>query len=119
MTAAGAPEGSAMTLSLNEHSNLQMNGSVVMSYPPNSFGSFTAVLPSPQEPDVSRSAIGTLPRRQHEVLILIMQGRSNKEIARSLNLSLGTVKIHLAALFAKFGVRRRAALAAVGVQSKK
>ncbi len=53
-----------------------------------------------------------LTRRQRDVLNLIVQGMSNKEIARSLKLGEGTVKIHIAALFGKLGVRRRAAVAA-------
>jgi DNA-binding NarL/FixJ family response regulator len=56
----------------------------------------------------------TLSCRQRDVLRLIVRGRSNKEIARVLHLAEGTIKIHLAALFNKLGVRRRAALAVVG-----
>ncbi len=52
-----------------------------------------------------------LSRRQSEVLRLIVQGRSNKEIARALNLAEGTVEIHMAALFSKLGGHQRAALA--------
>ncbi len=52
-----------------------------------------------------------LSRRQSEVLRLIVQGRSNKEIARALNLAEGTVEIHVAALFSELGVNQRAALA--------
>jgi DNA-binding NarL/FixJ family response regulator len=56
----------------------------------------------------------TLTRRQRDVLNLIVQGRSNKEIARSLKLGEGTVKVHVAALFSKLGVNRRAAVAIAG-----
>jgi DNA-binding NarL/FixJ family response regulator len=49
--------------------------------------------------------------RQRQIFELIMQGRSNKEIARALQLAEGTVKVHVAALFTKLGVKRRAALA--------
>ena len=52
--------------------------------------------------------------RQHDVLRLIVRGLSNKEIARALNLAEGTVKIHVAALFGKLGVHRRAAVAFAG-----
>jgi DNA-binding NarL/FixJ family response regulator len=41
---------------------------------------------------------------------------SNKEIARNLQLAEGTVKIHIKALFAKLGVRRRAAVAVAGTR---
>ena len=52
--------------------------------------------------------------RQRDVFELIVQGMSNKEIARTLDLAEGTVKIHIKALFAKLGVRRRAAVAVAG-----
>jgi DNA-binding NarL/FixJ family response regulator len=57
-----------------------------------------------------------LSSRQFDVLRLIVQGRSNKEIARALNLAEGTVKIHVAGLFSKLGVHRRAAVAVAGAR---
>jgi DNA-binding NarL/FixJ family response regulator len=56
-------------------------------------------------------SINRLSRRQRQVFDLVVQGRSNKEIARTLNLGVGTVKIHMAGLFRKLGVHRRAAVA--------
>jgi DNA-binding CsgD family transcriptional regulator len=61
-------------------------------------------------------AQGALSDRQRDVLKLIVQGMSNKEIARTLGLAEGTVKIHVAALFGKLGVHRRAAVAIAGVR---
>ena len=61
-------------------------------------------------------SVDDLTRRQRDVLDLIIQGKSNKEIARILGLGVGTVKIHVAALFRKLRVDRRAALAVVGDQ---
>ena len=49
--------------------------------------------------------------RQRDVLACILRGRSNKEVARDLNIAEGTVKIHLAALFTVFGARNRTELA--------
>jgi len=43
-------------------------------------------------------------------------GQSNKEIARQLGLSEGTIKIHVAKLFNKLGVRHRGAVALAGVK---
>jgi DNA-binding NarL/FixJ family response regulator len=69
------------------------------------------------KPGVSAGAISSqqidavLTPRQRDVFKLIVQGMSNKEIARNLQLAEGTVKIHIKALFAKLGVRRRAAVA--------
>ncbi len=40
------------------------------------------------------------------------RGLSNKQIAHELDIAEGTVKIHLAALFAHFGARNRTELAA-------
>jgi DNA-binding NarL/FixJ family response regulator len=46
----------------------------------------------------------------------LMEGKSNKEIARSLGLGEGTVKIHIAALLRNLGVTNRAAAAVAGVR---
>ncbi|ACA19309.1 two component transcriptional regulator, LuxR family [Methylobacterium sp. 4-46] len=45
--------------------------------------------------------------RQHEILPLLAQGMSNKEIANSLNIAAGTAKIHTAALLRALGARNR------------
>jgi DNA-binding CsgD family transcriptional regulator len=45
------------------------------------------------------------------VLRLLLKGYSNKEIARQLNLSPHTVKIHVGALLRRFAVQRRSNLA--------
>ena len=47
-----------------------------------------------------------LTRRQREILYLLAQGKTNKEIARSLGLPEATVKFHLAALRKAVGARR-------------
>ncbi len=57
-----------------------------------------------------------LSRRQTEVLRLLVQGRSNKQIARDLGLAEGTVKIHVAALFHKLQVTSRTAAAVAGAR---
>jgi Response regulator containing a CheY-like receiver domain and an HTH DNA-binding domain len=48
-----------------------------------------------------------LTHRQLEVLKLLLQGKPNKIIARELDLSEGTVKIHVAAIFKALGVSNR------------
>ena len=45
--------------------------------------------------------------RQQEVLHLLAEGRSTKEIARSLNLGVGTVKVHLSAIYRILGAHNR------------
>ncbi|MGZ9020889.1 MAG: LuxR C-terminal-related transcriptional regulator [Rhodoplanes sp.] len=48
-----------------------------------------------------------LTTRQREVLCLLAYGKSNKEIARALDIAEATTKIHLAALLRALGVRNR------------
>ena len=58
----------------------------------------------------------SLSPRQWQVLRLLVLGRSNKEIARSLGIAMGTVKIHTAILFSKMGVTSRTAAAVAGAK---
>jgi DNA-binding NarL/FixJ family response regulator len=48
-----------------------------------------------------------LTERQVDVLRLLARGRSNKEIARELGITEGTVKVHLLSVFRLLGVRNR------------
>ncbi len=61
-------------------------------------------------------ALNTLTPRQRDVLELLVQGNSNKAIARTLNLGEGTVKVHMAALFRSLGVATRTAAAVSGAR---
>lgn len=54
--------------------------------------------------------------RQRQVLKGLVEGKSNKEIAKTLNVAEGTVKMHLAALFRALGASNRAHAAALGKQ---
>jgi len=45
--------------------------------------------------------------KEQSVLQLILQGKQNKEIAKSLHISLDTVKKHNTSIFKKLGVRNR------------
>jgi LuxR family transcriptional regulator, maltose regulon positive regulatory protein len=49
----------------------------------------------------------SLSERELEVLALIAAGRSNKEIARELFLSMSTIKTHIHRLYRKLGTRSR------------
>jgi DNA-binding NarL/FixJ family response regulator len=58
----------------------------------------------------------SLTQRENDILALLSEGRSNREIAQHLYLSEKTVKAHLAAIFRKLGVTNRTQAAMVAVQ---
>jgi DNA-binding CsgD family transcriptional regulator len=57
--------------------------------------------------DLASPAAESLSRRELDVLRLIADGRSNKEIAHSLILTLSTIKMHVKHIYGKLGVRNR------------
>jgi DNA-binding NarL/FixJ family response regulator len=57
-----------------------------------------------------------LTQRENDILALLAEGRSNRQIAQALFLSEKTVKAHLAAIFRKLGVTNRTQAAMVAVQ---
>lgn len=61
---------------------------------------------------VAPTSSAALTDRQFEVLKLVAAGRSNKEIARSLFIAQGTVKVHITAAFRALGVHNRVSAAA-------
>ncbi|HTV26546.1 MAG TPA: helix-turn-helix transcriptional regulator [Xanthobacteraceae bacterium] len=54
-----------------------------------------------------------LSAREREVMLLAARGFANKTIARELDVSEGTVKLHLHRVYRKLGVKGRFALAAL------
>jgi DNA-binding NarL/FixJ family response regulator len=50
--------------------------------------------------------------REREALALLLRGLCNKEIARAMGITEGTVKLHLHAIYNKTGVRSRVKLMA-------
>jgi DNA-binding NarL/FixJ family response regulator len=55
----------------------------------------------------AQDSLAKLTPRQRDVLPLLAQGMSNKEIARALKIAEATTKIHAAALCRVLGVRNR------------
>ena len=53
--------------------------------------------------------------RERQVVVSLCEGNSNKQIARELNLTEGTVKIHLHNIYNKLGVMNRTALTALTI----
>ena len=58
----------------------------------------------------------SLTRREREVLALIAEGRSNREIARLLHVAEKTVKAHVSSVLAKLGVQDRTQAAVYAVR---
>ena len=58
----------------------------------------------------------SLTRREHEILALLAEGRSNRSIAQYLYVSEKTVKAHLASIFRKLGVTNRTQAAMMAAQ---
>jgi DNA-binding NarL/FixJ family response regulator len=54
--------------------------------------------------------------RQHEVLALLVQGKSNQQIAEAMSLSEHTVKMHMAGIFRTLGVASRVEAALAGMK---
>ncbi len=66
--------------------------------------------------DVPTSRDGLTPR-QREVLTLLREGKSNKEIARVLDLAEGTVKLHVTAILKALNVSNRTRAVIVAAQA--
>lgn len=67
---------------------------------------FRPELPSPSS-SASVAALYSLSPREAEILDLVLLGKSNREIAESLFISLPTVKTHMAHILEKTGARSR------------
>jgi DNA-binding NarL/FixJ family response regulator len=72
---------------------------------------------SPVNGDTQHRPASSLTQRETDILSLLSEGKSNRDISRSLFLSEKTVKAHLAAIFRKLGVtnRTQAAMTAVSM----
>jgi two-component system nitrate/nitrite response regulator NarP len=81
------------------------------------------------DPDAMHHALGALTRdegeeptaltpRETDVVRCVVQGRRNKEIARDLGISEGTVKMHLHNLYEKLSVGSRTELALLALERK-
>ena len=86
----------------------------------------TRVFAASRDVDIGRAAGLDIPRelrrsdglsqREYEVYELLIQGRSNPEIARTLFISESTTKVHVRHIYEKLGVHSRAEAAAANVE---
>jgi len=73
---------------------------------------FRRVVEETRQAHQSLSELSMLTEREHEVLDLLAQGLTNKEIAEKLVITINTVKRHLKAIFEKLDVHTRSAATA-------
>ena len=63
----------------------------------------------------AEKAVTMLTERERQIMRLVSEGLSNKEIGRRLGLTDGTIKVHLHHIFQKLDVGNRTALAALAI----
>ncbi|MGY8684358.1 response regulator transcription factor [Bradyrhizobium sp. UFLA05-153] len=63
----------------------------------------------------SDSALTALTDRERQIMRLVSEGLSNKEIGRRLNIADGTIKVHLHNIFQKLEISNRTVLAALAI----
>lgn len=68
-------------------------------------------------PQADVAELATLSSREREVLLLLVEGRSNREIASALFVSEATVKTHVMAVLRKLGLRDRIQAVIFGYES--
>lgn len=73
------------------------------------------VIPVAVAARLRESSFSRLTRREMEVLALVAQGRSNKQVAQAIGRTGETVKLHLKNIFAKLGVGDRTEAVTVGL----
>jgi two-component system response regulator DevR len=66
--------------------------------------------------DEEAQAFANLSQQERHVLLLVSEGRTNREIAKSLYLGEGTVRNYVSSILAKLGVSNRAEAAAYAVK---
>lgn len=63
----------------------------------------------------SDNALAVLTDRERQIMSLVSEGLSNKQIGRRLNIADGTIKVHLHHIFQKLEISNRTALAALAI----
>jgi two-component system nitrate/nitrite response regulator NarL len=64
---------------------------------------------------ISENALAVLTDRERQIMRLVSEGLSNKEIGRRLKITDGTIKVHLHHIFQKLEISNRTVLAAIAI----
>ena len=70
---------------------------------------------SREQSAIAENALTTLTDRERQIMRLVSEGLSNKEIGRRLNIADGTIKVHLHHIFQKLEISNRTVLAALAI----
>lgn len=68
-----------------------------------------------QDPATAEKSLTQLTDRERQIMRLVSEGLSNKEIGRRLNTADGTIKVHLHHIFQKLDISNRTVLAALAI----
>jgi two-component system nitrate/nitrite response regulator NarL len=68
-----------------------------------------------QQSAVTENVLTVLTDREQQIVSLVSEGLSNKEIGRRLNISHGTIRVHLHNIYQKLEIRNRTVLAAMAL----
>ncbi|MET0709646.1 MAG: response regulator transcription factor [Tardiphaga sp.] len=66
---------------------------------------------------ITGNALTALTERERQIVRLVSEGLSNKEVGRRLNITDGTIKVHLHNIFQKLEISNRTVLAALAISS--
>ncbi len=96
-----------------------LGGGIFAPAPPVAHGGSPIRIPLPltAPPPRTPTVVDYLTDRQRQVLLLLLEGRSNKEIARTLGVLEGTIKVHLRTVMQRLGVHNRTQLALAAVKA--
>jgi two-component system nitrate/nitrite response regulator NarL len=70
---------------------------------------------SREQGTTSETGLTALTERERQIMRLVSEGLSNKEIGRRLNTTDGTIKVHLHNIFQKLEISNRTVLAALAI----
>ena len=66
----------------------------------------------------TEKALAVLTKRERQIAELVSAGLPNKEVGRQLDLTAGTVKVHLHNIFSKLAINNRTALTELAVSAR-
>jgi two-component system nitrate/nitrite response regulator NarL len=67
---------------------------------------------------IAENGLAALTDREREIMRLVSEGLSNKAVARRLNISQGTIKVHLHHIYQKLEINNRTVLAALAASQR-